>query len=211
MQDRTIPLTFSRVIEALAALRRDFRRLITQADRRIAGPPLTDAIPVWIEGLIAEVLHVKGIDLEKLQADIVPASQPAKARRQPPAQPGPAFSRMRHTVVEAASVPDWLTEGIPGAKAYVMKPGNCGIVVGRHERHGWHLHVAHTRRLPTWVELHDAQRLLIPPTVMMAMMLYPVGWGITYPQNRLSLYEVKPRDISDLARKMAKVGGEGDD
>jgi len=189
-----IPLTRSRVQHALDALRRDLGRVVEQADRRLAGPRLDTAKAVLVEQAVNGVLTIKGIDPDNVQVGQGPVQ--ASARR-PVARPDPALSKDRQREFIPVEPPeDWETStGIGGIQgAYIMKPGGCVVLVGRNEKHGWHLHLSHASRFPTLAEVHDAQQRLVPGQAMLAMMFYPTGWQIAYPENRLSLFEITPED-----------------
>ena len=198
-----IPLTASRVEQALGKLALDFERAIKAVDRRIPGPPLAEVIPAWIENLTAQVLAFKGVDLDALRETGQEAGTdaPVLARRARPARPDPALKKQRDRVFVETEVPDWLEKRMPDAKAYIMRPGGCVALAGQSKAHGWHLHLWHTARLPSWSEIRDAIETLIPSTVMMGVMLYPAAWAAIENQpNRLSLYEIKVKPL-DLERE----------
>lgn len=203
-QASSVPLTLSRVAQALGKLALDFGRAVKAVDRRIAGPSLVEVIPAWIENLSGQVLAFKGVDLDALREtgqEQEGADTQEPARRARPARPDPALKRKKERVFVETEVPDWLEKRMPDAKAYIMRPGGCVALAGQSQAHGWHLHLWHTARLPSWAEIRDAMETLIPSTVMMGVMLYPAAWAAIENQpNRLSLYEIKVKPL-DLERE----------
>lgn len=189
-----IELTPERVAQALGKLANDFERAIAAADRRMPGPSLAEVLSGWVENLQAQVLAVKGIDPETLTCQEEGAGTQEGGGRRPPARPDRARRPRRRAYVQV-DVPDWLKERMPGARAFLSKPGGCTVLVGQNKNHGWHLHLSHPSRLPTWEEIYNAVRTHIPPTAMMGIMIYPAVYGDQEPGNRLSLYEIRVKPI----------------
>jgi hypothetical protein len=200
MTGQPIETTPARVNQALEKLAQDFERAAKAADRRIPGPALADLLPAWIENLAAQVLAVKGIDPETLEQTEQTEGAGTEGARRPPARPDPARRGRQRTYVET-ELPDWLEERMPGTRAYTMRPGGCVVLVGQNKAHGWHLHISHPSRLPTWDEIFNAVRTHVPGAVMMGVMIYPGVWDIQEPANRVSLYEIKISPL-DLERSV---------
>lgn len=67
-----------------------------------------------------------------------------------------------------------LPDGIPfepGARAYHL--GECKVLVGRNEKAGWHISIAHSDRFPTWDEVRFARTKLLPPGMTLLMYVAP--------------------------------------
>jgi hypothetical protein len=74
--------------------------------------------------------------------------------------------------VKLREVPFSAFDGAHGTRFFETSDG-VTVICQRTHRYGYHLSIAHPKRLPTWEEVRDIRYELVPDEAVMAMLLPP--------------------------------------
>lgn len=92
----------------------------------------------------------------------------------------------------------------PGLRRFRL--GECEILVGRSPRHGWHLSIAHPKRLPAWGEVVEARERLLPAAATFAMLLPPREEYVNLHPRCFHLHEVAGGHAYNMAHFAGRPG-----